>query len=142
MARQFFKSGAAAGTIAKTMSAYDMKFSDAIYGVQEDGRYVSRARVLAMLEKEFVTAIREDRRDELAAFRGPTACPACGGSRLRPEANSVRVGGKTIHEICCMPVAEARRFFTGLEFSCHLPKQYEFHVFTLLGPMGLYFDST
>ena len=53
VARQFFKTGAAAGTIAKTMSAYDMKFSDAIYGVQEDGRYVSRSRVQAMLEKEF-----------------------------------------------------------------------------------------
>jgi hypothetical protein len=53
VARQFFKSGAAAGTIAKTMSAYDMIFSDAIYGVQEDGRYVSRSRVQAMLEKEF-----------------------------------------------------------------------------------------
>jgi len=53
VARHFFKSGAAAGTIAKTMSAYDMKFSDAIYGVQEDGRYVSKARVGAMLEKEF-----------------------------------------------------------------------------------------
>ncbi len=53
VARQFFKTGAAAGTIAKTMSAYDMKFSDAIYGVQEDGRYVSRARVKSMIEKEF-----------------------------------------------------------------------------------------
>ncbi len=53
VARQFFRSGAAAGTIAKTMSAYDMKFSDAIYGVQEDGRYVSQNRVKAMIEKEF-----------------------------------------------------------------------------------------
>ena len=53
VARQFFKSGAAAGTIAKTMSAYDMKFSDAIYGVQTDGRYVSKSRVEAMLQKEF-----------------------------------------------------------------------------------------
>ena len=53
VARQFFKAGAAAGTIAKTMSAYDMKFSDAIYGVQEDRRYVSKSRVHAMLEKEF-----------------------------------------------------------------------------------------
>ncbi|MEP3351451.1 MAG: hypothetical protein ABJN96_16045, partial [Marinomonas sp.] len=53
VARQFFLAGAAAGTIAKTMSAYDMKFSDAIYGVQEDGRYVSRARVKAMMEQEF-----------------------------------------------------------------------------------------
>ena len=53
VARQFFKTGAAAGTIAKTMSAYDMKFSDAIYGVQEDGRYVSKSRLVAMLDKEF-----------------------------------------------------------------------------------------
>lgn len=53
VARQFFIAGAAAGTIAKTMSAYDMKFSDAIYGVQEDGRYVSKARVKAMMTQEF-----------------------------------------------------------------------------------------
>jgi hypothetical protein len=52
VARQFFLAGAAAGTIAKTMSAYDMKFSDAIYGVQNDGRYVSKARVKAMMEQE------------------------------------------------------------------------------------------
>lgn len=53
VARQFFKAGGAAGTIAKTISAYDMIFSDAIYGVQDDRRYVSQARVRAMLEKEF-----------------------------------------------------------------------------------------
>lgn len=53
VARNFFRAGAAAGTIAKTMSAYDMKFSDEIYGVQEDGRYVSKPRVLAMMEQEF-----------------------------------------------------------------------------------------
>lgn len=53
VARQFFRAGGAAGTIAKTISAYDMIFSDAIYGVQEDGRYVSQARVTAMIEKEF-----------------------------------------------------------------------------------------
>jgi hypothetical protein len=53
VARQFFLAGAAAGTIAKTMSAYDMKFSDAIYGVQEDRRYVSKARVKAMMTQEF-----------------------------------------------------------------------------------------
>lgn len=53
VARQFFSAGAAAGSIAKTISAYDMDFSDAIYGVQEGGRYVSRSRVQAMLAKEF-----------------------------------------------------------------------------------------
>lgn len=53
VARHFFIAGAAAGTIAKTMSAYDMKFSDAIYGVQEDRRYVSKGRVESMMEQEF-----------------------------------------------------------------------------------------
>lgn len=53
VARHFFLAGAAAGSIAKTISAYDMKFSDALYGIQEGGRYVSKPRVRAMLEKEF-----------------------------------------------------------------------------------------
>ncbi|MEM7292692.1 MAG: TonB-dependent receptor [Pseudomonadota bacterium] len=53
VARQFFRAGAAAGTIAKTMSAYDMQFSDSVYGVQEDKRYVSYSRVRAMLDTEF-----------------------------------------------------------------------------------------
>ncbi|MCV2218969.1 TonB-dependent receptor [Thauera sp. Sel9] len=51
VARRFFQVGAAAGTIAKTMSAYDMAVSDDIYGHVD--RYVSRARLLQMLEKEF-----------------------------------------------------------------------------------------
>lgn len=49
--RWFFRAGAAAGTIAKSISAYDMKFSDAIYG--KSPRYVSRERVTSMLELEF-----------------------------------------------------------------------------------------
>ncbi|SEM86904.1 hypothetical protein SAMN05216436_108157 [bacterium A37T11] len=53
VARNFFNAGAASGTIAKTMSAYDMAFSDAIYGVEESGRYVSRSRVKKMLAHEF-----------------------------------------------------------------------------------------
>lgn len=53
VARNFFEAGAASGTIAKTMSAYDMAFSDAIYGVEESGRYVSRTRLTKMLKHEF-----------------------------------------------------------------------------------------
>ncbi len=53
VARNFFEAGAASGTIAKTMSAYDMAFSDAIYGVEESGRYVSRTRLNKMLHHEF-----------------------------------------------------------------------------------------
>ncbi|TAD95506.1 MAG: TonB-dependent receptor [Bacteroidetes bacterium] len=51
VASNFFKAGGASGTIAKTMSAYDMAFSDAIYG--ETKRYVSEDRLLQMLDKEF-----------------------------------------------------------------------------------------
>ncbi|MDX2080666.1 MAG: hypothetical protein SFU53_07765 [Terrimicrobiaceae bacterium] len=51
VARRFFSVGGAAGTIAKTISAYDMTFSDAIYGTAQ--RYVSRARLNTMLTHEF-----------------------------------------------------------------------------------------
>jgi len=51
VARRFFQVGGASGTIAKTMSAYDMQFSDAIYGATD--RYVSRARLKTMLDKEY-----------------------------------------------------------------------------------------
>lgn len=52
-AAQFFKAGGASGTIAKTMSAYDMTFSDAIYGPEESGRYVVESRLKKMLSKEY-----------------------------------------------------------------------------------------
>ncbi len=53
VARNFFEAGAASGTIAKSISAYDMAFSDAIYGEEETGRYVSRERLTKMLNHEF-----------------------------------------------------------------------------------------
>ena len=53
VSRFFFRAGGAAGTIAKTISAYDMDFSDAIYGKEEDKRYVSENRLKKMLDKEF-----------------------------------------------------------------------------------------
>jgi hypothetical protein len=52
VARWFFSVGGAAGTVAKTISAYDMAVSDALYG--RASRYVSRQRLEAMLEQEFV----------------------------------------------------------------------------------------
>lgn len=51
VARWFFRVGAAAGTIAKSISAYDMTVSDAIYGAT--GRYVSRTRLETMLDYEY-----------------------------------------------------------------------------------------
>src|SRR5450432_1711575 len=51
VARWFFHVGKASGTVAKTISAYDMAVSDAIYGTSD--RYVSRKRLQAMLDYEF-----------------------------------------------------------------------------------------
>src|SRR5258706_3697649 len=51
VARWFFRVGGASGTIAKTISAYDMQVSDAIYGPSD--RYVGRRRLQTMLDYEF-----------------------------------------------------------------------------------------
>ncbi|MFC5045865.1 TonB-dependent receptor [Aquimarina hainanensis] len=50
--RNFFRAGGASGTIAKAMSAYDKDFSDAIYGIEDDKRYVTEARLKKMLAHE------------------------------------------------------------------------------------------
>ena len=55
----------------------------------------------------------------LARYRGKTACPACKGARLKPEALYVRVGGKNIAELVAMPVSEAKAFFDHLELDEH-----------------------
>ncbi|MBT5095061.1 MAG: TonB-dependent receptor, partial [Halobacteriovoraceae bacterium] len=69
VARNFFTAGAAAGTIAKTMSAYDMKVSDDIYGKSK--RYVSKERLETMLNKEFnlvVDRLKEQRDEDTQFF--------------------------------------------------------------------------
>lgn len=53
VARQFFQAGGSSGSIAKTISAYDMVFSDSIYGREDSGRYVTKSRLQKMLDKEF-----------------------------------------------------------------------------------------
>jgi hypothetical protein len=63
VARIFFQAGGAAGTVAKTISAYDMAFSDAIYG--KAPRYVSRERLGLMLDHEYQLLL-----ERLAVQRG------------------------------------------------------------------------
>ncbi|MEM6512492.1 MAG: TonB-dependent receptor [Pseudomonadota bacterium] len=65
--RWFFQAGGAAGTIAKSMSAYDMQVSDAIYGSSD--RYVSRMRLESMLEYE-----QKLNRERLTDARGSDTC--------------------------------------------------------------------
>ncbi|MBF0196974.1 MAG: TonB-dependent receptor [Planctomycetes bacterium] len=67
VARFFFRAGGAAGTIAKTMSAYDMQFSDAIYG--ESKRFVSKDRLTLMLNREYGLI-----QERLMSRRGKDTC--------------------------------------------------------------------
>lgn len=57
--RQFFRAGGSSRTIAKSMSAYDKDFSDAIYGIEDDKRYVTESRLRKMLSHEI--GLIEDR---------------------------------------------------------------------------------
>jgi hypothetical protein len=67
VSRWFFSVGGAAGTVAKTISAYDMAVSDGLYGPAT--RYVSRQRLEAMLEQEFAQLV-----DRLRGDRGENKC--------------------------------------------------------------------
>ena len=53
----------------------------------------------------------------LSKYRGYTLCPDCGGGRLRQEARDVRVGGRTLPEVCSMSIKDADAFFASLELS-------------------------
>ena len=55
----------------------------------------------------------------LARYRGKTDCPVCHGSRLKPEAEYVKVGGRSITELVRMPVKELVPFFENLQLSDH-----------------------
>ncbi|MGE3777661.1 MAG: excinuclease ABC subunit UvrA, partial [Pirellulaceae bacterium] len=72
--------------------------------------------VMNLLETEYATSLSELRREQLTAFRGQFPCRVCGGSRLRREANHVRLGGLTIHEITRRSVHDAAEFFRTLSF--------------------------
>ena len=97
VARHFFTVGGAAGTIAKTISAYDMTFSDNIYG--RVGRYVSKDRLMTMLDHEYkllLDRLSEKRgadtnffvfADTVAArnFKGTNECHGWLGVRFQAE---------------------------------------------------------
>jgi len=53
----------------------------------------------------------------LARFRGKTTCPACLGSRLKPEAHYVKVGGKSISELVLMPISALKAFFDTIQLT-------------------------
>lgn len=69
-----------------------------------------------MLEKE---SYKIQYRVMLARYRGKTVCPDCQGTRLRKDANYVKLGDKGISELVLMPVTELRAFFRNLKLDEH-----------------------
>ena len=69
-----------------------------------------------MLEKE---SYKIQYRVMLARYRGKTACPDCNGTRLRKDANYVKVGDKGISELVLLPVSDIRDFFKKLKLDEH-----------------------
>lgn len=69
VARQFFQAGKASQTIALTISAYDMTYSDIIYGKEKSGRYVCDTRLIKMLDREYVKL-----NERLKPSRGEKTC--------------------------------------------------------------------
>ncbi|HKQ53656.1 MAG TPA: excinuclease ABC subunit UvrA, partial [Pyrinomonadaceae bacterium] len=53
----------------------------------------------------------------LSKYRGYTLCPDCNGGRLRQEARDVKVGGRTLPDVCALSIKEAAAFFDALELS-------------------------
>lgn len=95
VARWFFHVGKASGTVAKTISAYDMAVSDAIYGTAE--RYVSRKRLQAMLDLEFdliVKRLDETRGDKCTFFAYADTVATKQGSRPGVEEGQGWLGVK------------------------------------------------
>ena len=78
------------------------------------GEYDGLDAFFKMVEKK---AYKIYYRVMLSRYRAYTTCPACDGARLRPEALSVRLAGKRIHDIVSMTVSEARAFLKGLSLT-------------------------
>lgn len=55
----------------------------------------------------------------LARYRGKTVCPTCHGTRLKPEAGYIRVGGRSISELVDLPITELKVFFDNLKLDEH-----------------------
>lgn len=79
--------------------AKDVEGIDAFFKMVEENQYKIQYRVM------------------MARYRGKTTCPACKGSRLKPQALYVKVGGKSIADLVVMPATELKDFFDHIELS-------------------------
>ncbi|MGQ9631554.1 MAG: excinuclease ABC subunit UvrA [bacterium] len=73
--------------------------------------------IIPNLERRYRETASEGAREEIERFISVLPCPECQGARLRPEARSVTVAGKTIVDITRMSVREAQEFFRNIQLT-------------------------
>jgi len=78
-------------------------------------RRVAFEGVLANLQRRYQEATTDAQREDWEEFMRTSPCPQCGGTRLRPEALAVLVGGLNIAQVTAMPVNKAQEFFAALK---------------------------
>jgi excinuclease ABC subunit A len=71
--------------------------------------------VLTFLERRHQETESEWSKEKYEAFMREVPCPACDGARLKPEVLAVLVGGRSIADVCSLPIREARDFLDTLE---------------------------
>ncbi|MCK9364140.1 MAG: excinuclease ABC subunit UvrA [Syntrophales bacterium] len=73
--------------------------------------------ILNELDRRYKETTSLHVRMDLSRFINLRECPTCHGARLKPESLAVTVGGKNIHDLCCLPLRECREFVVGIPFS-------------------------
>jgi len=91
--------------------------------LSDNGRLVVKSHpfegIIPNLERRYRETDSLAVREELAKYRATQTCPACQGTRLRQEARSVMVGGRSLPQISRLPLGECRQFFDTLRLSGH-----------------------
>jgi excinuclease ABC subunit A len=99
---------------AASLASWPEETSFRFWAGDAQGPFPGIAALLARLEQ---ATRSENLNQALDAYRQQIPCSACGGSRLRVEARSVRVQGRTIHELTACTISDALKFFQGLKLS-------------------------
>jgi excinuclease ABC subunit A len=73
--------------------------------------------VVKVLDRRYRETQSEDARAEVEVFMAERACPACGGSRLRPESLGLKIGGRSIADVVRFTIKDASAFFASLALS-------------------------
>jgi excinuclease ABC subunit A len=71
--------------------------------------------VITFLERRHAETESEWSKDKYEAFMREVPCPVCRGARLKPEVLAVKIGGRSIAEVCDLPLADVRTFLAGVE---------------------------